>query len=42
VLAVASSDAQVLEAALERLRMYLDSQEWVLTSCSTEVVEVDA
>lgn len=42
VVAVAASDVQVMEAALEKLRMYLDSQEWMLTSCSTEVVEVDA
>jgi hypothetical protein len=42
VMAVASSDIQVLEEILDRLRAYLDSQEWMLTSCSTEVVEVDA
>jgi uncharacterized protein YlxP (DUF503 family) len=42
VLAVASSDLQVLEEALDRLRAYLDSQEWMLTSCVTEVVDVDA
>jgi len=42
VLAVASSDVQVLEAMLDRLRMYLDTQEWVLISCVTEVVDVDA
>jgi uncharacterized protein YlxP (DUF503 family) len=42
VLAVASSDLQVLEEALDRLRAYLDSQEWMLTSCETEVVDVDA
>jgi uncharacterized protein YlxP (DUF503 family) len=42
VLAVASSDLRVLEEALDRLRAYLDSQEWMLTSCGTEVVDVDA
>jgi uncharacterized protein YlxP (DUF503 family) len=42
VLAVAASDLQVLEQAFDRLRAYLDSQEWVLTSCVTEVVDVDA
>ena len=42
VLAVASSDLQVLEGTLDRLKTYLDSQEWVLTSSATEVVDVDA
>ena len=42
VLAVASSDLQVLEGALDRLRVYLDSQEWILASCVSEVVDVDA
>jgi uncharacterized protein YlxP (DUF503 family) len=42
VMAVASSDLRVLEESLDRLRAYLDSQEWMLTSCTTEVVEVDA
>ena len=42
VAAAASSDLQVLEESLDRLRAYLDSQEWVLTSWSTEVVDVDA
>ena len=41
-MAVAASDLQVLEETLDRLRAYLDSQEWVLTSCATEVVDVDA
>ena len=42
VLAVASSDLWVLEATLEKLREYLGAQEWVLTFCDTEVVDVDA
>jgi uncharacterized protein YlxP (DUF503 family) len=42
VLAVASSDLQVLEETLDRLKVYLDTQEWIVTSCGTEVVEVDA
>ena len=42
VVAVAASDLQVLEQAFGRLKAYLDSQEWVLTSCMTEVVETDA
>ena len=42
VVAVAASDVQVLEQAFDRLRAYLDSQEWMLTSCVTEVVDVDA
>ena len=42
VVAVAASDLQVLEQTFDRLRTYLDSQEWLLTSCVTEVVDVDA
>jgi uncharacterized protein YlxP (DUF503 family) len=42
VMAVAASDLHVLEEQLGRLRVYLDSQEWVVTSCTTEVVDVDA
>jgi uncharacterized protein len=42
VMAVASSDLRVLEETLDRLRAYLDSQEWMLTSCAIEVVDVDA
>ncbi len=42
VMAVVSSDLQVLEETSDRLRAYLDSQEWVLASWTTEVVDVDA
>jgi uncharacterized protein YlxP (DUF503 family) len=42
IMAVASSDLHVLEEAIDRLRAYLDSQEWVLTSSVTEVVDIDA
>ena len=42
ICAVAASDMQVLESTLDRLRAYLDSQEWTLTSSTTEVVDVDA
>jgi uncharacterized protein YlxP (DUF503 family) len=42
VCAVAASDLQVLEGALERLRTYLDTQEWTLTSSVREVVDIDA
>lgn len=42
VVALASSDLQLLEDNLDRLRNYLDSQEWMLTTCFTEVVDVDA
>jgi uncharacterized protein len=42
VMAVAASDLPWLEETMERLREYLDSQEWVLTSCETEVVDIDA
>jgi uncharacterized protein YlxP (DUF503 family) len=40
--AVAASDPRVLEEILDRLRTYLDTQEWTLTSSTTEVVDVDA
>jgi uncharacterized protein YlxP (DUF503 family) len=42
IMAVASSNPHVLEKALDRLRAYLDSQEWVLTSSVTEVIDIDA
>ena len=42
VIAVAASDLQVLEATIDRVKTYLDSQEWVLSSCDIEVVDVDA
>ncbi len=42
IVAVAASDVQVLEGMLERLTRYLDSEEWVLVSCSSQVVDVDA
>jgi uncharacterized protein YlxP (DUF503 family) len=42
IMAVAASDVHVLENELGRLKMYLDAQEWVMSSCATEVVDVDA
>jgi uncharacterized protein YlxP (DUF503 family) len=42
LIAIAASDLHVLEATMEHTREYLDSQEWILTSCETEVVDVDA
>ncbi len=42
VMAVAASDVHVLEERFDRLRAYLDGQEWVVTACTTEVVDVDA
>ena len=42
VCAIAASDLQVLEEAMDRLKAYLDSQEWVLASSALEVVDVDA
>jgi uncharacterized protein len=42
VIAVAASDLRVLEETMERVKAYLDSQEWVLTLSSSEVVDVDA
>jgi uncharacterized protein YlxP (DUF503 family) len=41
VLAVAASDARVVEEKLDRLKAYLDSQEWMLFEVVSEVVEVD-
>jgi uncharacterized protein YlxP (DUF503 family) len=42
VCAVAASDLHILEATLDRLRAYLDSQEWTMASSTTEVVDIDA
>ncbi|MCL5734527.1 MAG: DUF503 domain-containing protein [Actinobacteria bacterium] len=42
LMAIASSDLQVLEGTMDRMREYLDCQEWVLSSCEIEVVDVDA
>jgi len=42
VIAVAASDLQVLDATLEKVKAYLDSQEWIMTFSSIEVVDVDA
>lgn len=42
VVAVAASDPHVLEETMQKVKAYLDSQDWVLSSCSSEVVDVDA
>ena len=42
VIAVAASDLQVLDETLDKVKTYLDSQEWILTFSDTEVVDVDA
>ena len=42
IIAVASSDLLVLEGTLDRLKTYLDTQEWVVVSRATEVVDIDA
>jgi uncharacterized protein len=42
VIAVAASDLAVLDASLDRLVVYLDSQEWVVSGCERELVEIDA
>ena len=42
VCALAASDINVLQERLDRVRAYLDSQEWVLTGSDIEVVEIDA
>ena len=41
VVALASSDVQQLNESLDRVRGYLDSQEWILTSTQTEGVDVE-
>jgi uncharacterized protein YlxP (DUF503 family) len=42
IIAVAASDLQVLEETLEKVKTYLDSQEWIMTFSDIEVVDVDA
>ncbi len=42
VIAVAASDLAVLDQTLEKVKAYLDSQEWILTFSRVEVVDVDA
>jgi len=42
VIAVAASNLGVLDETLEKVKTYLDSQEWILTFSAIEVVEVDA
>lgn len=42
VVALAASDPRSLEQGLEGIKGYLDSQEWVLTSTVTEVLDVEA
>ena len=42
VVAVAASDVRVLEETLDKVKTYLDSQEWALTFSNIEVVDVDA
>jgi uncharacterized protein YlxP (DUF503 family) len=42
VIAVAASDLQVLDEILDKVKTYLDSQEWIMTFSDIEVVDVDA
>lgn len=42
VIAVAASDLRVLDETLDKIKMYLDSQDWVLAGSDIEVVDVDA
>jgi uncharacterized protein YlxP (DUF503 family) len=42
LMVIAASDLRVLDGTMERMRQYLDGQEWVLVSCEVEVVDVDA
>ncbi len=42
VVALAASDARILGDRLDRLKEYLDSQEWVVTWSDRQVVDVDA
>ena len=41
VVALAASDYGELEERLARVKGYLDSREWIVTSTTTEVVDVD-
>jgi uncharacterized protein len=41
LMVVAASDLQVLDGTMNRMREYLDGQEWVLTSCEAEVMDID-
>ena len=42
LVAVAASDLGVLDASLDRVMVFLDSQEWIVASSEREVVEIDA
>jgi uncharacterized protein YlxP (DUF503 family) len=42
VCAVAASDPRVLQMKMDRLKTYLDSQEWTVSAVVSEVVEVGA
>ena len=42
VVALAASDAKILDDRIDRLKEYLDSQEWVVTWSDRQVVDVDA
>ena len=42
VVAVAASDLGVLDETLDKVKTYLDSQEWIMTFSDIEVVDVDA
>lgn len=42
MMCVAASDLGVLEATMDRMKEYLDAQDWVLCSYDTQVVDVDA
>ena len=42
LMVVASSDLRVLDGTMERMREYLDGQEWVLTWCEAEVMDIDS
>ena len=42
VIAVAASDPGVLDETLGRIKTYLDSQDWIMTLSTIEVVDVDA
>ncbi len=41
LMVIAASELRVLDGTIDRIREYLDGQEWVLTSCEAEVVDID-
>lgn len=42
VMAAVASDPKVVDEKFDRVREYLDSQEWVMTSSACQMVDIDA